>query len=389
MRALRPRPVTFFREVHQDEKHRARAGELRFGDAAHGAVVETPVFMPVGTQGTVKAMWPEQLEEIGYRLILGNTYHLHLRPGDDRIARMGGLHRFMAWRGAILTDSGGFQAFSLSDRVKLLPDGVEFRSHIDGSLRMFTPESTLDIQRNLGSNIMMVLDDCPPAGADKARLEAALFRTHAWAARSIAYRDRLEAAGQWSPRDAHLFGIVQGGTDPALRAQSVESVAAYSFSGIALGGLSVGETRESFHETLAHVGPLLDARPRYLMGVGTVPDMLEAVRHGIDMFDCVLPTRNARNGQFLTQQGRVNIRNAVHAEQSEPVDPACDCRVCRRFSRGYLRHLFVAREMLGPQLATYHNLHFMHTFTRSMRQAILADDFSGFYERWQKVEGPP
>ena len=381
--------MTFFRELHRDVEHRARAGLLTFRSGAEEVVVETPVFMPVGTQGTVKALWQEHLEELGYGLILGNTYHLHLRPGDERIARMGGLRRFMGWRGALLTDSGGFQAFSLSDRVRLMPDGVEFKSHIDGSARMFTPESTLDIQRNLGSDIVMVLDDCPPGGADVPRLEAALERTHAWAARSVSYRDRLIAEGLWSEVRQHLFGIVQGGTDATLRARSVEAIAALPFSGIAVGGLSVGESRESFHDTLAVVGPLLDERPRYLMGVGTIRDLLEAVRHGMDMFDCVLPTRNGRNGQLLTAAGRLNIRNAVHAEDSTPIDPACECRVCARYSRGYLRHLFMAREMLGPQLATFHNLHFMHDFMRKMRQAILTDDFSGFYQRWQKVEGPP
>ncbi len=381
--------MTLFQVTDEDGATAARAGELRLGPPEAPIAVPTPVFMPVGTQASVKSLWQHQLEELDYRLILGNTYHLHLRPGDERIAHLGGLARFMSWGGAILTDSGGFQAFSLADRVRLLEHGVEFQSHIDGSRRMFTPAGVLDIQARLGSDISMVLDDCPPGGADRSRLLAALERTHLWAKLSIEHRAGRVALGSWDPERQRVFGIVQGGTDPELRRRSVEFISSLPFDGVAVGGLSVGETREAFHSTLAVVGPLLDKRPRYLMGVGTVTDLLEAVRWGFDMFDCVLPTRNARNGQLLTGSGRVNIRNAAYADDASPPESGCECRVCQRYSRAYLRHLFVAREMLGPELATYHNLFFMRKFMRSMREAIQERRFAEFYERWKKVEGRP
>lgn len=380
--------MSFFSVQHREAAGFARAGTLRFTRPEREVQVPTPAFMPVGTQGTVKALWQEQIEELGFDLILGNTYHLHLRPGDERIAALGGLHRFMGWRGAILTDSGGFQAFSLAERVKLQADGVEFASHIDGSRRKFSPQSTIDIQRHLGSDIMMVIDDCPPGDADARRVREALVRTHAWATASCEYYQSLIDDGRLDKHSQRLFGIVQGGIFSDLRAESLAALKRLPFSGIALGGFSVGESRADFHRTLRSMAADLDERPRYLMGVGTVPDILEAVACGIDMFDCVLPTRNARNGQFLTTEGNLNIRNARHAQDERPVDPNCACRVCARYSRAYLRHLFAAREMLGPQLATYHNLFFMRSFMRSLREAIIEDRFATFRSAWEKVEGP-
>ncbi len=343
--------------------------------------------MPVGTVGTVKGLYLEDLEEIGYKLILGNTYHLFLRPGHELIERRGGLHRFMGgWNGAILTDSGGYQVFSLADRVKFHEDGVEFASHIDGSRHLFTPERVIDIQRALGSNIMMMLDDCPPGDGTPERVDAALARTHRWADRAVAYRRRLIDAGELDPERQRMFGIFQGALDQERRRLSLEYISGLDFDGVAIGGLSVGESREEMHAMLEFLGPQLDARrPRYLMGVGAVPDLLEAVRHGVDMFDCVLPTRNARNGQLFTSRGKVNVRNRVHAEDDGPPDPACGCRTCRRYSLAYLRHLFQAGEMLGPMLATFHNLYFLRSFMDDMRAAIIAGEFDRFYADWQKI----
>ena len=376
--------MKFFETTHQDG--RARAGLLRIPTPDGVVEVETPVFMPVGTRASVKALWQEDLEQIGYRLILGNTYHLYLRPGDELVEEMGGLRRFMTWPGAILTDSGGYQAFSLGANVKFYENGVQFASHIDGSRHLFTPDKVVDIQRRLGSNIMMVLDDCAPADANAARLRTGLERTHRWARESVEYHARLADAGRIDPGMHRMFGIVQGGTDPELRKESAAAIQSMPFSGIAVGGLSVGESRADMYATLETLAPDLDPdRPRYLMGVGTIPDFLEAVRHGFDMFDCVLPTRNARNGQLLTSRGRINIRNARYARESEPPDPACECRVCRRYSLAYLRHLFSVGEMLGPQMATFHNLYFYHTFMAQLRAAIREERFSEFYEGWKKI----
>jgi queuine tRNA-ribosyltransferase len=374
----------FFTSESADPHSLARAGRIRI---APGVEVATPVFMPVGTAGSVKGLWQEDLEEIGYNLILGNTYHLFLRPGHELIAERRGLHGFMGWPGAILTDSGGYQVFSLSDRVKFTYGGVEFASHIDGSRHMFTPERVIDIQRALGSNIMMVLDDCPPGDAPLARVAESLDRTHRWAAAAWDYYRGLVESDQLDPTRQRLFGIAQGCLDLELRGQSLETIQALPFAGIAIGGLSVGESREQMYSVLAFLGPRMDSsRPRYLMGVGAIPDVLEAVRNGIDMFDCVLPTRNARNGQLFTRRGRINIRNAQYARRDDPPDPECGCRVCRRYSLAYLRHLFQAGEMLGPMAATYHNLYFMREFMAAMGDAIRAGRFSEFYSHWKKIE---
>ncbi len=370
----------FFSVLHTDTSSRARLGRLVVNP---NVTLETPVFMPVGTGGSVKGLWQEDLEEIGYDLILANTYHIFLRPGE-KIAEMGGLKKFMSWdKHALLTDSGGYQVFSLADRVKFLPEGVEFASHLDGTKHIFTPRSVVDFQLKIGSDIMMVLDDCPAADSSDQRLRESLERTHNWAEQAVSYYRSISGERYDSGK---LFGIIQGGTDSSFRRESTERIQSLPFDGIAVGGLSVGEGRESMYETLRMLAPLLDAdRPRYLMGVGTIPDFLEAVRCGIDMFDCVLPTRNARNGQLLTSSGKINLRNAQYTASDEPPDPFCSCRVCRRYSLGYLRHLFLSREMLGGQMATYHNLFFYHAFMRALRHSIYENKFDEFYIKWIKI----
>lgn len=361
----------------------ARVGRLNFD----GISVETPCFMPVGTRASVRGLWQEDLEEIGYRLILGNTYHLYLRPGSPEIRAQGGLARFMSWKGAILTDSGGYQMFSLSDRMKLDDAGVDFFSHLDGSSHRFTPETALSVQADLGSTIAMVLDDCPPGDADKSRVEQALQRTHRWAAASIEAWKRLADEGRVRPGLQHLFGIVQGGIHEDARAESLAAISALPFHGIAIGGLSVGESREDFFRIVEFLSGRMDAlRPRYLMGVGTIPDFLAAVKSGVDMFDCVLPTRNARNGQGLTHGGKVRIRQNRYRTDSGPLDPECSCSVCRRYSRAYLRHLFMSDEMLGPELMSYHNLAFYFRFFEAMRQAIREKNYRDFCRRWASWE---
>ncbi|MFZ5425972.1 MAG: tRNA guanosine(34) transglycosylase Tgt [Thermodesulfobacteriota bacterium] len=353
----------------------ARLGELH---TAHG-IVRTPAFMPVGTVGTVKALCPRDLHEAGSQIILGNTYHLYLRPGDELVARRGGLHSFMGWDGPILTDSGGFQVFSLSALRKLTADGVEFSSHIDGSKHFFTPEKVLTIQRNLGSDIMMVLDECVPYGADHAYTEKSLDLTHAWALRS---REN-HAPGR---NGQLLFGIVQGGFFGDLRARSAEAICSMGFEGHAIGGLSVGESTEQMYELMAHTAPLLPAgKPRYLMGVGKPMDILEGIGNGIDMYDCVLPTRNARNGTLYTSLGQVNIKRAEFKEDDSPLDPACSCYTCRTFSRAYLRHLYVAQELLSYRLNTIHNVHFFLELARGAREAIAEGTFTAYKARFQAV----
>jgi len=346
----------------------ARRGRL---ETAHG-IVETPVFMPVGTQGCVKSLSPHDLEDLGAGIILGNTYHLHLRPGEDLVARFGGLHRFIRWDRPILTDSGGYQVFSLSGLRKLSPQGVEFRSHIDGSRHVFTPESVISIQRALDSDIMMVLDECVPYGADHAYTQQSVQLTTDWARRS------REA---YPPGMAHnlLFGIVQGGFEPGLRTRSAKEICDIPFDGYALGGLSVGEPKEVMLEILHRTAPLLPQdSPRYLMGVGTPMDILDGIRAGIDMFDCVLPTRNARNGTLYTSQGKVNIKRAQFKEDEAPLDPQCTCYTCRTYSRAYLRHLYLSKELLAYRLNTLHNVHYFLTLAGSMRQAIIEDRFASF-----------
>lgn len=375
----------FFSVNAVDTHSKARAGVLRFPSADGGVLeVETPAFMPVGTAGTVKGLWQEDLEEIGYGLILANTYHLFLRPGMT-LSHFGGLKKFMSWNGALLTDSGGYQVFSLSERVSFLEEGVRFASHLDGSLHLFTPRSVVDFQTVIGSDIMMVLDDCPPGHALDGRIDESLDRTHRWAREAALYRKELVDSGRIAPTK-RLFGIIQGAIRRDRRIQSAGFIQSLPFDGIAIGGLSVGESREEMHEVLEWLSPELDpARPHYLMGVGTIPDFLEAVRCGVDMFDCVIPTRNGRNGQIFTSKGRVNLRNASLAALETSPDPECSCRVCRRYSLGYLRHLFMSREMLGAQMATYHNLHFFHDFMKQMRRAIHENRFMEFYSRWKKI----
>jgi queuine tRNA-ribosyltransferase len=348
----------------------ARVGNARAGilQTAHGEV-ETPVFMPVGTQATVKAISSQDLAVLGAQIILGNTYHLALRPGADRIRSLGGLHRFMAWPRAILTDSGGFQVFSLRQSRSIDDEGVTFRSHIDGSPQRLTPERAMEIQAALGSDIAMAFDECPPSDAPMADLQAAMARTARWARRCVT---TPAAPGQLR------FGIVQGGTDLALRRAHLEEIASLAFDGFALGGLGVGEPPALMHEVVSAIAPEMpEARPRYLMGVGTPTDLRVSIAAGVDMFDCVMPTRNARNGQLFTRAGRLNMGNARHRDDPRPVEEGCPCEGCRGYSRAYLAHLFHARELLYFRLATIHNLQHYLDLARTARAAIIAGTFSG------------
>jgi queuine tRNA-ribosyltransferase len=350
----------------------ARCGELT---TARG-VVQTPAFMPVGTQGAVKGVLHRDLLDLGAEIILGNTYHLHLRPGDERIARLGGLHRFIGWDRPILTDSGGYQAFSLGARRTIDEEGIRFRSHLDGSEHRLTPESAVDIQANLGSDIAMVLDECLGYPATRDGAAASMERSVRWARRC---RDRFLALKEGLPAEARSakagqaqFGIVQGGVYPDLRAASAEATVAVGFEAYAIGGLSVGEPPEVMYDIVGATAPLLPAdRPRYLMGTGTPLDLVECVARGIDMFDCVMPTRNARNGQLFTSEGRLNIKNARYADDPGPPDPCCSCYTCGRFSRAYLRHLYVSGEIAAATLNTLHNLHFYLDTMRRIREALV------------------
>lgn len=370
-----------FTLLHNDSQHPdARRGRVH---TTHGTI-ETPVFMPVGTQGTVKSLTPEHLHGIGAEIILGNTYHLYLRPGLDVVAALGGLHKMMAWDRAILTDSGGFQVFSLRDLSKIDEDGVTFASHLDGSKHRLTPEKAIEIQEVLGSDIMMAFDECPPAGAAPAHIRRAMDRTARWAKRCIDARTRS---------DNQLFGIIQGGIDLDLRRHSLDAITALPFDGFALGGLSVGETRDATWATVAAITPLMPAdRARYLMGVGTPEDLLVCVGAGIDMFDCVLPTRNARNGRLFHPDGDINIRNLVHRLDDKPIEEGCPCYTCSRFSRGYLRHLSRASEILFATLASIHNLHYLTALMGRVREAIAADRFRELQVeglRRRGIEPPP
>ncbi|MBN1179009.1 MAG: tRNA guanosine(34) transglycosylase Tgt [Anaerolineae bacterium] len=351
---------------------RARAGTLHL---PHGDV-PTPAFMPVGTRATVKAVAPRDLYALGATIVLSNTYHLHLRPGDELIARLGGLHAFMGWERPILTDSGGFQVFSLAGQRTIDTNGVTFRSHIDGSAHRFTPETSIAIQENLGADVIMCFDECPPPD-DHAYNVAALTRTHAWAERCKLAQKRADQA---------LFGIVQGGIFPDLRAQSARFLVDLDFVGYAIGGLSVGESKEDMHAILDVVDAILPHdRPRYLMGVGTPEDLVECVARGVDMFDCVLPTRMARNGGVLTRTGRLNIRNARYADDPAPLEPDCTCYTCTHFSRAYLRHLHRANEILGHHLLTIHNLHRMLDTAREIREAIQTERFEAYrVDFWER-----
>jgi queuine tRNA-ribosyltransferase len=355
----------------------ATEGPARTGifHTAHGPLA-TPIYAPVGTQATVKAVTPQQLREVGASLVLANTYHLYLRPGDELIAQLGGLHTFMAWDGPMLTDSGGFQVFSLAGGKgketlrQIDDDGVTFRSHIDGRRHRFTPEKVVEIQQNLGADIAMVLDECAVPDDYDYLKRYALPRTHAWAERCLAAHTREDQA---------LFGIVQGGVFGDLREESARRLIALDFPGYAIGGLSVGESKEEMLATLDVTTPLLpEGKPRYLMGVGTPEDLVEGVARGIDIFDCVLPTRVARNGQALLREGRLNMRNARFAEDPAPLDVGCACPTCRHFSRAYIRHLVVAKEILGATLLTLHNLHTMLSLIKDIREAIVAGRFEAF-----------
>jgi queuine tRNA-ribosyltransferase len=361
---------------HEGQDGAARAGVLH---TAHGTV-PTPVFMPVGTAGTVKAMTADAVRTTGARMVLGNTYHLMLRPGAERIARLGGLHRFMDWHGPILTDSGGFQVMSLSGLRKMDADGVTFQSHVDGSRHRLTPERSVEIQHLLGADVTMCFDECTPFPATHEQAATSMRLSMRWAARS------REA---FVPRTGHgLFGIVQGSVFPDLRAESVAALTGIGFEGYAVGGLAVGEGQEAMFTTLECTTPLLPAdKPRYLMGVGTPSDLIGAVRRGIDMFDCVMPTRSGRTGRAYTRGGVINIRNARHAEDNRPLDPGCACPACRNHSRAYLHHLFKANEMLGPMLLTWHNIQYYQDLMAELRAGILAGDFAGTAARieagWQ------
>jgi queuine tRNA-ribosyltransferase len=367
-----------FKLTHTDGA--ARRGILQ---TAHGPI-ETPVFMPVGTQGAVKALTAQHLDEIGASIILGNTYHLMLRPGDELIARRGGLHKFIGWNKPILTDSGGYQVFSLASRRKIDENGVEFRSHLDGTSYLLTPERAIDIQANLGSDIAMVLDECPALPSTVAVIDASVELTARWAKRCRLRH--LEHRGRKNGPDPFLFGIVQGGTFAELRKKSAELTVDIGFEGYAIGGLSVGEANETMYEVVAQTTPYLPAsQPRYLMGVGTPLDIVEAVARGVDMFDCVLPTRNARNGQLLTSEGPINIKNAPYAEDDGPADPACSCYTCRNFSRAYLRHLHLAGEMTGGTLNTLHNLSFYLDTMRRIREAISFGRFEDFRQEFHQT----
>jgi queuine tRNA-ribosyltransferase len=344
----------------------ARAGTLT---TPHG-VIETPIFMPVGTQATVKGLTPEMVREVGSQIILGNTYHLALRPGDELIRDLGGLHRFMNWNGPILTDSGGYQVFSLAEKRKITDESVKFRSHIDGSLLELSPEKAVEIQQNLGSDIAMVLDECPPADGEPGIIRNAVRRSILWAERCKRHHTRADQA---------QFAIVQGGLDLALRAECAEPLVKMDFPGYALGGFSVGEAPERMHAALPACAALLpEQKPRYLMGVGRPEDLIIAVGAGLDMFDCVMPTRSGRNALAFTANGPVKLRNAKHRRDSAPVESGCDCNCCANYSRAYLHHLFAVEEMLGATLLSLHNIAFYLRLMRQAREAIRAGVYESF-----------
>ncbi|MCO6512425.1 MAG: tRNA guanosine(34) transglycosylase Tgt [Aridibacter famidurans] len=376
-----------------DWKVDARDGEARAGTLnTRRSQIETPVFMPVGTQGTVKGVRFEWLEgELDARIILGNTYHLWIRPGTEVFERLGGLHRFIGWNRSILTDSGGFQVFSLADLRRIGEEGVEFRSHLDGTKLFMSPEVSMEIQAALGSDIVMAFDECPPGDLGREEIERSLELTARWAKRSKERFDELQKAGAdrgvvetgakgaaVSGRQA-LFGIIQGGGFTDLRSKSLELTAGIGFDGYAIGGLSVGEEESVMYEVLESTVPKMpEDRPRYLMGVGTPEDLVEAVSRGVDMFDCVLPTRNGRTGGVFTSRGDLNIRNAGYRDDVSPLDEDCGCSVCARYSRAYLRHLYTAKEMLGPILISHHNLSFYLGLMKNIRAAIMAGKFEPF-----------
>jgi queuine tRNA-ribosyltransferase len=347
----------------------ARRGKIT---TAHGEI-ETPVFMPVGTTASVKALTTDQLEQLGPQIILCNTYHLMLRPGVDLLEGVGGVHRFMSWNRAILSDSGGFQVFSLSPIRKVREEGVEFRSHLDGSLHFLSPEKSIEIQSRMGVDIAMAFDECPTFGLSREEVERSMELTHRWAKRSLA----APPATRHPP--PALFGIAQGGIYNDLRKCSIEEIGSMDFDGLALGGIAVGETKEQMFEVIHYAAPLMPRdKPRYLMGVGTPEDLIESVAAGIDMFDCVMPTRNARNGTLFTSFGKMHIKNAQYLDDQGPLDPACECLTCRTVSRAYLRHLFVGGEIAGLVYNTVHNVWFYLDLMRKVRQSIASNSFAAF-----------
>jgi queuine tRNA-ribosyltransferase len=364
-------PPVWYEPIKTCKQSGARLGVVH---TPHGSF-ETPIFMPVGTQATVKAMTPEELERIHAPIILSNTYHLYLRPGHDLVREAGGLHAFMNWKGAILTDSGGFQVFSLNDLNRITEDGVEFRSHLDGSKHFFSPEVSMAVQNALGADIMMCFDECSPWPCSHEDARAALDRTHRWAARSKAAHAR--------PQEQALFGIVQGGTHADLRIESAKVLTDMDFPGYGIGGLSVGEPKPLMYEMLETLMPYLPQdKPRYLMGVGSPDCLIEGAIRGVDMFDCVLPTRTARMGTLMTSQGKLVVKNAQYARDFSPVDPECDCYCCQNFTRAYLRHLFKAQEILAARLASWHNLRFLLRLMEDIRQAIREDRLLDFKDEF-------
>ncbi len=369
-RAFKKAETPFFQLKKADRDSGARCGTV---STAHGTF-DTPVFMPVGTQATVKALSPAELEESGSSIILANTYHLHLRPGDEIVAKAGGLHAFESWEHSLLTDSGGFQVFSLRDISKVTEDGVWFQSYIDGSKHFFSPERSVEIQRNLGADIIMMFDECPPSKADPGSLSSAVERTLGWARRCCEAHGRLPFPHGYPQT---LFAIVQGGTDRTLRERCARELIDLDLPGYAVGGLAVGESTEELYDLAAFSAALLPSdKPRYLMGVGTPENILECISRGIDMFDCVLPTRNARNGTAFTWKGKVNIRNSRYAQDfSRGLDPSCGCYACAHFSRSYLRHLFMAGEILSLRLLTLHNIYFYQELMRAAREHISEGSF--------------
>ena len=363
-----------FELLKQDKDSRARRGRM----TTRRGVVDTPVFMPVGTQGTVKAILPEDLKTEGAQIILANTYHLFLRPGHERVKRLGGLHRFMNWDGPILTDSGGFQVFSLGQLRKITEDGVRFQSHLDGSHQVLTPEISIAVQEALGADIIMVFDECIPYPSTRTYVADSTALSTRWAERSKKARSAHDGSA--------LFGIVQGGMYPDLRRQSAEQLMNIGFDGYALGGLSVGEEAERMYEMMDVALPLLpNDKPRYVMGVGTPENLIEGIARGVDMFDCVMPTRNARNGTLFTSFGKITIKQSRYADDDSPIDPACNCYVCRNYSRAYLRHLYQSNEILASMLNTRHNLHYYIDLMAQARNAIEQDRFGAFRKEFYQA----
>jgi len=365
-----PSPISY-KILKNDPKSNARLGKL----TTPRGVIDTPCFMPVGTQATVKTLSPRDLDEAGAQIILSNAYHLYIRPGMEIIKAMGGLHKFMNWDKPILTDSGGYQVFSLAKLRKITDEGARFNAHFDGKEHFLTPESVVKIQEDLGSDIAMVFDECPPYTEDKEVIRNAVERTLLWAARAKKARKKRKQA---------LFGIIQGGSDLALRKESLERTMEIGFDGYAIGGVSVGEPREQIWSTMAAVGPIMPkSMARYVMGIGTPLDFLHAVESGIDLFDCVNPTRYGRNGSAFTSKGFIVVRNAIYNKSKKPLDPNCDCYTCANFTRGYLRHLFNANEILGPRLVSFHNVYFFISLMKQIRQAIRKGDFLSFKKRFE------